>query len=217
MGDKTFPDVSERGTKVKTRQITAPGRGGFVNFPLMQRRQLTQFGTPAALRGDARARRRLGRRGSTTVEFCCVALAFFPVLVGIMEAAWQFTVASALERATLRASRFGITGQQTRPGAPSDITCRSQAIRWVVTTTAGGILRADRLTVTTTAYGSPTGMAGNGTAGAGTGGQVVLYQLRYEEPFLLPAMWSTFFRTSERMVHQTSMVVKNEMFANATC
>jgi Flp pilus assembly protein TadG len=217
MGDKTFPDVSERGTIVKTRQITASRRGGLGNLPVMRRHQVSHIGTSAAARGTVRAWRRLGRRGSTTVEFCCVALAFFPVLVGIMEAAWQFTVASALERATLRASRFGITGQQTQPGAPSDITCRSQAIRWVVTTTAGGILRGERLTVTTTAYGSPSGMAGAGTSGAGTGGQVVLYQLRYEEPFLLPAMWSTFFGTSDRMVHETSMIVKNEMFANATC
>lgn len=183
----------------------------------MPRHRPTHIGKPGALGAAPRAWRRLGRRGSTTVEFCCVALAFFPVLVGIMEASWQFTVASALERATLRASRFGITGQQTRPGAPADITCRSQAIRWVVTTTAGGILRAERLTVTTSAYGSPSGMNGIANAGAGTGGQVVLYQLRYEEPFLLPAMWSTFFGTSDRMVHQTSMIVKNEMFANATC
>jgi Flp pilus assembly protein TadG len=183
----------------------------------MARQRLTQIGTTGAPGVLTRRWRRLGKRGSTTVEFSMVALAFFPVLVGIMEAAWQFTVASALERATLRASRFGITGQQTRPDAPAEITCRSQAIHWVVTTTAGGILRGERLTVTTTAYGSPTGMAGTGTAGAGTGGQVVLYQLRYEEPFLLPALWSTFFSTSDRMVHQTTMVVKNEMFANATC
>jgi Flp pilus assembly protein TadG len=156
------------------------------------------------------------RRGATAVEFGVIGLALVSLLVGIVETSWQFTVASALERATLRASRFGITGQQTRPGAPQDVDCRSETIRWVVTTTAGGILQAERLTVTTTAYGSPGGMGGQGTPGAGTGGQVVLYQLRYEEPFMT-GLWLTMVGGPDRMVHQTSMVVKNEMFSNATC
>lgn len=173
---------------------------------------------PARPRDLGACRRRLGpdRRGATTLEFGVIGVAFIAVLIGIMEAAWQYTVASALERATLKASRFGITGQQTRPGAPADITCRSQTIRWVVTTTAGGILRPDRLTVTTTSYNNPNGMTGQGTAGAGTGGQVVTYQLRYEEPFMTGA-WVSLIGGPERIVHTTSMVVKNEMFSNATC
>lgn len=160
--------------------------------------------------------RGLGRRGAASLEFGVIGVAFIAVLIGIVEASWQYTVASALERATLRASRFGITGQQTRPGAPSDITCRSQTIRWVVTTTAGGILRPERLTVTTTAFANPNGMSGQGTPGAGTGGQVVTYQLRYEEPFMTGA-WASLIGGPDRIVHTTSMVVKNEMFSNATC
>ncbi len=182
----------------------------------MTRRPSLRIAPPAA-KGGLAARRPLGRRGASTVEFGVIGLAFIAVLVGIVEASWQYTVASSLERATLRASRFGITGQQTRPGAPTTITCRSEAIRWVVTSTAGGILKADRLTVSTVAYSGPTGLGGEGgTPGAGTGGQVVAYDIRYEEPFMT-GVWLSVVGGPDRIVHRASMVVKNEMFANATC
>jgi hypothetical protein len=184
-------------------------------------RHLVCLEETAARPGGAAARRPLGRplgrRGATTLEFGMIALAFISVLVGIVEASWQYTVASALERATLRASRFGITGQQTRPGAPANITCRSEAIRWVVTSTAGGILKADRLVVSTVAYAGPGGLGGTGgTPGAGTGGEVVVYDLRYEEP-IMTGLWLAMVGGPERIVHRSTMVVKNEMFSNATC
>jgi len=150
------------------------------------------------------------------MEFAAIGLAFVFSVVGVLEIGWQITVSSALDSAAQRAGRFGVTGQQTRTGAPATISCRSDTIRWMVSSTAGGILRPERLTVTTAAFGSASGLGGASTPGAGVGGQVVTYSLRYEEPFLT-GLWLQLVGGPDRIVHQASLVVKNEMFANATC
>jgi Flp pilus assembly protein TadG len=163
----------------------------------------------------ANARKR-DRRGSATVEFGMLGAAFLAIMVGVVEISWQLTVASALERATLRASRFGVTGQATRPGVPASNTCRSQTINWLVAESSGRILTAERLSVQTEAYSSPSGMGGDGAAGAGSGGQVALYSVTYVQPFLT-GTWLTLIGGPEAITHTTTIVVKNEPFDNATC
>jgi hypothetical protein len=143
-------------------------------------------------------------------------LAVLAGLIGTVEVAWQSTVAAALDRATLRASRFGVTGQATRPNAPADLTCRSQTIRWLVANATGSILTAERIQVTTAAHDSPSDMGQTPTPGAGTGGQVVTYDVTYIEPFLTGA-WLRVIGGPEHLVHRAVVVVKNEAFDNAVC
>jgi Flp pilus assembly protein TadG len=161
-------------------------------------------------------RRRLGRKGSSAVEFAMIMGPFLALFVGVVEISWQLTVASALERATLRASRFGVTGQATRAGVPATSTCRSQTINWIVAESSGRILDAERLTVRTEAFGSASGMGGASAAGAGGGGQVALYTVTYIQPFLT-GVWLRLVGGPEHLTHTTTIVVKNEPFDNATC
>jgi Flp pilus assembly protein TadG len=156
------------------------------------------------------------RRGATAIEFALLALPLVALLIAIPEITWQLTTAAILDDAVLRASRFGVTGQATRPGEPPQFTCRSQTIAWIITSSAGGFLKSEHLTVTTGTFPSASGVSGGITVtGAGNGGQVVTYTATYEQPSLTGAFLN--FGGWDRMVHRASIVVKNEPFDNATC
>jgi Flp pilus assembly protein TadG len=156
------------------------------------------------------------RKGASGVEFGLLLPAFLMAAIGIVEVGWQLTVASALDRATAKASRFGVTGQATRAGAPAEFTCRSQTIPWIITNTAKRVLTPDRLQVTTGAHNSASSMGLPPTAGAGTGGQVVTYAVTYTEPFM-SGVWLRLIGGPEYLVHRATIVVKNEAFDNAVC
>jgi Flp pilus assembly protein TadG len=157
------------------------------------------------------------RRGATALEFALVAFPFLILVIGIIEISWQLTAAAALDRGVLIASRFGTTGGATRPGEPPTITCRSQTIPWLITNATGGLLNPARLTVSTASYGNVSGLSGGvPVAGAGSGGQVVTYVITYEQPYLTGA-WLHFVGGSASIVHQATIVVKNEPFDNGTC
>jgi Flp pilus assembly protein TadG len=157
------------------------------------------------------------RAGTTSVEFALAAIPFVILLIGIIELAWQFTTAAALDAAVLRASRFGITGQATTAGEPAQYTCRSQTIAWVITSSTGGFLNPANLTVSTASYANASELSsGTPVAGAGTGGQVVTYTVTYRQPFLTSA-WINFIGGPAALTHQATVVVKNEPFSNATC
>jgi hypothetical protein len=156
------------------------------------------------------------RRGTSGVEFAVLLPAFLMVAVGIVEVGWQLSIASALDRAVSKASRFGVTGQATRAGAPAELTCRSQTIPWIITNTANRLLDPARLQVTTNAYGSASGMGGTPTPGAGAGRQVVTYEVTYTEPFM-SGVWLRLIGGPEHLVHHATIVVKNEAFDNAIC
>nr|WP_158287588.1 TadE/TadG family type IV pilus assembly protein [Falsiroseomonas bella] len=156
------------------------------------------------------------RRGSAAAEFGLLLPAFLMAAIGVVEVGWQLAVASTLDRATAKASRFGITGQQTRAGAPAEIACRSQAIPWIIADAGGRILSPERLQVTTGAHAAASAMNTPPTAGAGRGGQVVTYSVTYTEPFM-SGVWLRLLGGPEHLVHRATIVVKNEAFDNATC
>jgi Flp pilus assembly protein TadG len=176
----------------------------------------------AGQEGKAGSGRRRGagarrdRRGSAAAEFAFIMPAFLVLLVGITEVCWQLTIAASLDRATIRASRFGITGQATQSGTPAGITCRSQTIPWIVQHYTGRLLTVGRLTVTTGAHNSASSMGGAATPGAGGAGQVVTYNVTYTEPFLT-GVWLNMIGGPTEIVHRATIVVKNEAFDNATC
>ncbi len=155
------------------------------------------------------------RCGTTAVEFALAAIPFVILLIGIMELAWQLTTAAALEAAVLRASRFGITGQATLPNEPAQFTCRSQTIDWMIRNSAGGLFATGLLNIS---IQSSSGLSGsNPVAGPGTGGQVVIYTVTYNQPFLTGGAWASLVGLASSLQHRATVIVKNEPFDNATC
>ena len=174
-------------------------------------RRTTRLSPRAALRA---------RRGMTATEFGLVASAAVLLFVAILEATLQLATGTALDWAALRASRFGMTGGTTVRGTtPADNvpTCRSAIIPWLVTYRTGGFLNQSELSVTTTVYSSlSTGRGGTGgTAGAGTGGAIIGYQLNYTRPFVTPLAALVAGRSS--VTHRATLLIKNEPFDNAVC
>ena len=156
------------------------------------------------------------RSGVAIVEFALVMPLVLTLTIGAVEMGYQLTVASALDRATLRASRFGITGQQRATGAPAGMGCRSQSIAWLITSSSGNVLKPDRLNLTLASYGSASQMGGASSSGAGLGGQVVVYTATYTQPFLSLA-WLHLGGGPAALTHTATVAVKNEAFDNATC
>lgn len=156
------------------------------------------------------------RRGVVALEFALVASIFFVLVFIIVEVAWQLTTASILDRAALRASRFGITGQARLAGAPVAVTCRSQSIPWVMTSSTNGFLKSSNLTVLTGFVPNLEGMFGRATTGAGGGEQVVTYRVRYRQPFISSNLLS-IFGAPDHVDHDATVVVKNEPFDNVVC
>ena len=183
-----------------------------------------------ASRGEAggtarRVLRRLGlgflrsRRGASTVEYGLINIPFVIFLFGFVEFAWQATTAVLLDASAVRAARFGVTGQSAPTGAPSSIACRSISIPWLVAQSSGGILSAERLTVTTDTVGRIGDIgssAATRTGSAGLGGDFVTYTLTYRQP-LLTTVWLPSTDGSPNVVHRASFTVKNEPFTNAVC
>lgn len=155
------------------------------------------------------------RSGTSAVEFAVVMPAYLAAALGIVEIGWQLTIASTLDRATLRAGRFGTTGLAGTGGNGSP-TCRSQSIPWIISNTTGNVIKAERLSVTMGAVGSASALGGAATAGAGLGGQVVTYSVTYTQPFITLA-WLNMIGGPEHLVHRATVVVKNEAFDDATC
>lgn len=156
------------------------------------------------------------RRGIAASEFGVLFPAFLLAAIGVVEIGWQMTVAAALDRATLRAGRFGMTGQAAPAGAPAGMSCRSQSIPWLISNSTGGVLRPERLSVTLGAAASAARLGEPPVPGPGLGGEVVTYTVTYAQPFLSGA-WLALVGAPEEIVHRASLVVKNEAFDDASC
>jgi Flp pilus assembly protein TadG len=178
----------------------------------------------APTRRPALLRRVLGsRRGASASEFAIIAGPFFVLVLGTIEVAWQLATGMALDHASLRASRFGMTGSDTPPGwmmqnQQNVPTCRSANIRWMITRATNGLLKDNsNLLVTTNTWSSVNATrGGGGAAGAGTGGQIVSYTVTYNQPFVTGLVAQSLWGGNS-VRHQTFLVVKNEPFENATC
>lgn len=174
----------------------------------------------ALRRHDIPATRRLGRKGAGAAEFGLIAVPATLLFSGVMEVGWQAATMAALDHAALRAARFGATGAATpagRSGLPAN-TCRSAAIPWFASAVTGGFLRPDRLTVAVNSFANFSGSATRtgGSAGAGTGGQIVIYELSYTQPLLLGGLVRLVDdRTS--MTYRATLTIRNEPFDDVVC
>ncbi|WP_237213930.1 TadE/TadG family type IV pilus assembly protein [Falsiroseomonas oryziterrae] len=190
------------------------------------------------------ARLRDCRRGATALEFGLVSLPFIMVCVVIIEVAWQYTTASILDAAALRASRFGAVGLNPPPAGngPANPTCRSGYIPLYLVRSTNGFLETRHLTVQASstralsahlqqpaALQRPApappplqpqppqqGQPAPPPPNFGFGGQIVEYDIVYRQAFLTAA-GPRWLGLPNEIVHRATIVIKNEPFLNAPC
>lgn len=144
-------------------------------------------------------------RGGAMVEAALGLPVLLTAMIGVFEIAYFFFVASSIENAVLRASRFGVTG-----AAGTDVT-REDAVRAVIKQQTFGTVDMDTVVIETLVYeqfsdiGMPepfddangnevydegedfSDVNGNSVwdedmaiAGLGSAGDIVLYRISYE-------------------------------------
>lgn len=164
---------------------------------------------PRAARSAARGSR-LGRRGSSTVEFALVSTLFMSLLLLTMEVCYDLAVGAALDHGAHVAGRFGTTGATTAAGMSG--TDRATTLRDLVVQGSGNLLRPERLQMTVSSYPNiAAAVAGTGgSSGPGTAGQVVMYTLTYSQPYLTPM--AAVLAGNDALIHTSSVVVLNEPY-----
>jgi Flp pilus assembly protein TadG len=151
-------------------------------------------------------------KGSASIEFAIVGLAFISLLMLTMETGWQLLIDSALGAGARAASRFGSTGTMVAAGITPAPTDRDSSIEDIVIQTSGGLLLPNRLQITEANYASFAALAAGGgsTPGAGTASQVVQYTFTYTQPYLTPM--AAAITGNSQFVHSAKVTVLNEPF-----
>lgn len=171
--------------------------------------------------------------GVLTVEFALALPAFLAIVVGSMEVAWYFFIASSMENAVLHASRYGVTGSD------NTVISREARVREIIGEQTFGKVDMDKLELTTEVYEQfadidvpepfddtngdgvwtigelYTDVNGNGqwdeslaVTGLGGGNDIVLYRIRYETTGLTGLFdWASKFAPIEATV-----AVRNEPY-----
>lgn len=150
---------------------------------------------------------RLGRDGTTSLEFALVGPVLVFLVVMIVELSWQLTTDLALNLGAIIGSRYGTIGS----GADANGS-RDASVRNAVISIAGGVLQSSQLTLTDQNYANAQAYAtgGSSTGGSGATGTFVVYSLSYQQPFLtgIPSL----FLSGTSITHTTTVVVQNEPF-----
>jgi len=152
---------------------------------------------------------RSDQNGSMATEFALILPVFLGLVLGVLELGNFFILASSLENAVLRASRYGITGSEF-----NDIPRKDQ-VRDIILAETNGRIPEDKLEISTQIFKqfgdigktepfvdangsgkwdpgeSFSDINGNGiwdnnlaVAGLGGPGDIVLYQVSYDAPSL---------------------------------
>ncbi len=140
------------------------------------------------------------------------------MMYATMEAAWQVATLAALDHAALRATRFGATGANQPSGATGAPECRAAAIPWLASRVTGGLLKPDRLTITTTNFANfnSAHARSGGSPGPGAGGQSVTYLLTYRQPWLVGGLVQ-FVTGVDAITYTSAITIRNEPFENVPC
>jgi len=152
------------------------------------------------------------RRGAFSIGFALLVPLMVALILAGIELGTQVMTATLLDSALRDASRFGVTGElvplgmETNPPASREVAIR----RIVLDRGRGWIIDARLDPIRLTAH---AGHAAIGTpaavAGAGSGGQVVVYEATYRAP--VSRVPETLFGVSE-ILHRSRIVVRNEPF-----
>ena len=178
--------------------------------------------------------------GVAGVEFAFAAPILFMVVVGIMEVSMIFFASTLLEGGLREAARFGITGSE-----PSQVSREERIVEIVNAHGAGQItITAEDITILVYSdfgsIGEPEPYADEntngeydagepftdincsgewdqdmGSAGAGSGGDVVLYRVDYEWP-LLVGLLAPVFGNDGKVPLSASVAVRNEPYSEST-
>ncbi len=173
------------------------------------------------------------RRGAMAVEFAVTAMAFFTLVLLLLEMAWQMAVGAALDHGAREASRWAITGQGMSTGggpvaspilveADAVLSSREQEVLRRVVSSSGLPLRGV-LGVTVRPYRSfaEAGAANlspcagrppttSVTGSAGGAGAVVRYDVSYTSAGLTPIGRSLL--PSGLLLHCVVLLTTNEPF-----
>lgn len=146
--------------------------------------------------------------GVTAIEFSLLAAPLLFLLLGIVEYAIIFHLQSLATHAGNEAARMGKTGAQYCDVNVDKRTCIETAVRTIM----GAWIREDRpLTTSITSYGGFGSVGGSGTAGIGSSGNVVLYQLSIMWKPVTPFLFNALEENGHITVSAYALV-KNEAF-----
>lgn len=154
--------------------------------------------------------------GATAIEFAMVLPVFLLFVFGIFEFGLIMHVSSLVENATHEGARYGITGSSYEDLNPDGMP-RDQFIEQYIRKRVGMWVRQDeQILVTTKVVGNIVDLGRGGAvtdddAGAGQGGQAVIYNVDYFWKIMTPFMASLIGEDGTFRIH-TTVVVKNEDF-----
>lgn len=134
---------------------------------------------------------------------------FFFMLIGVIELSLMFTAQQLLENAAYNASRLAKTGY-----VASGET-QMQTIMATLTQelqSYGSFITPSKITLSSTAYNSFSGIGGSGTTGLGGSQQIVVYTVAYPWKLMTPMM-GTIIGTGGIVSLTSTIVVRNEPYS----
>lgn len=157
------------------------------------------------------------RSGTTALEFAIIGPVFITLLLMVFEFAVQLAVDLALNFGTASAARYAITGAVSGTnGSLGSNATNDAAIRTVIVSSTGGLLASSRVMVTATSYADPASYAagaGQVSGSNGASGNIVVYSVSYDQPFLfLSALRGGVSGSSYSITHQATVIVQNEPY-----
>ncbi len=147
------------------------------------------------------------RRAVTGVDFALLAPVFVTFVTLLVEVCWQLALGAGLDHGTRVAARWGTLGALPPAGSTA-----AQQVARVVREASGMPIDARRLTVTATAFASLGALTAGtgGTAGMGSTGQMVRYEILYMAPALTPI--GTTLVPNGLMTHKFTLIARNEPY-----
>lgn len=152
-------------------------------------------------------RTRRSRDGSASIEYAILLPAVALLTLGTFETMMFLSVRTLIDAGTREASRFGLTGTQV------DGMTREDRIRQIVAEKVSPLADPAAMTVQITAYNSFDQLEATpdpGVPGAGTGRQIVVYEVTYNQPVITPIFGKV--TGVSHIPQHARVVVQNEPF-----
>ncbi|HUY68202.1 MAG TPA: TadE/TadG family type IV pilus assembly protein [Alphaproteobacteria bacterium] len=150
---------------------------------------------------------RCAQKGATAVEMALLAPVFFLLLMGMVEISLILTTQGLMENAAYNASRLAKTGYSAQGET------QQQTVQTVLDNelqSFGTLIDVNNVTMTATSYNDMSAQ-GNGTAGMGEAGQVVVYTFSYPWKIFTP-MLNDIIGTGGIITLTSRIVVQNEPY-----
>lgn len=156
----------------------------------------------------ANSKKNRNRGGATAVEMALITPVFFMLLIGVTETTLMETAQQMLENAAYNTSRLAKTGFVNTGQT------QAQTVSQIMTTelqSFGNFIDTSQVTMTSTSYGSFSGIGTGGTNGLGNAQQIVVYTISYPWKLFTPMMGS-LIGTNGKVTLTSRIVVRNEPY-----